>query len=91
MFRPKRLESYVIEMVGATKKIAEELGKMNGAETPKERRFKDLLNNVINHFSAGESNHELINKLLDLGFEEEELVNEFNFSRSDIKDVLDDW
>ena len=54
----------------------------------KEERYKELLNNVIDHFSAGESCHALIDKLLDIGFEPAELVHDFNFSVNDVEDRL---
>lgn len=52
-------------------------------------RYKELLNNVINHLSVGESNSNLIDKLLDIGFTKEELVEHFNFNKEDVYDSND--
>lgn len=69
-------------------KVALELAIMNSRTKTKEGRYKELLNNVIDHFSAGESCHALIDKLLDIGFEPAELVHDFNFNAQDVEDRL---
>ena len=72
----------------SVQKVALQLAIMNNRTETKEGRYKELLNNVINHFSAGESCHALIDKLLDIGFEPAELVHDFNFSANDVEDRL---
>lgn len=51
-------------------------------------RMKELLNRVIDNISAGEKCHETIKKLLFLGFTDKELITEFQFSESDVRDAL---
>lgn len=53
-------------------------------------RAMELLNEVIDHISAAESCEETIKQLLQIGFTEEELVNVFNFSESDVENALED-
>lgn len=52
-------------------------------------RAKELLNAVINNLSVAESNNTVIQKLLYIGFTEDELINEFNFSIKDVKDAAE--
>lgn len=54
----------------------------------KRKRAMELLNAVINHLSVAERNNTVIEKLLNIGFTDEELINEFNFCREDVNDVL---
>ena len=75
-------------LVEAIQKVGMELNIMNNRTKTKEGRYKELLNSVIDHFSAGESCHALIDKLLDIGFEPAELVRDFNFSTKDVEDRL---
>ncbi len=75
-------------LVRAIQGVSKELTILNSRTATKEERYKELLNNVIDHFSAGESCHVLIDKLLDLDFEPDELVHDFNFSAKDVEDRL---
>ena len=50
-------------------------------------RMMELLNNVINNISVARSNYETIQKLLYIGFEQEELHEYFGFSLADIVDA----
>lgn len=77
----------VPRIADALETIGRELAIANNKESDKERRYKELLNNVIDHMSAGESCHHLIGQLLSLGFSFDELVEDFNFSKKDV----DDW
>ena len=53
-------------------------------------RCKELLNAMIDNLSVAERNNTVIQKLLGIGFTEEELINEFNFCRNDVEDVVEE-
>ena len=50
-------------------------------------RAMEILNNVVNFVSIGNDTKDTINELLKYGFEAEELVNDFNFSKADVEDA----
>lgn len=52
------------------------------------KRCKELLSAMIDHLSVAERNNVVIQKLLGIGFTDEELINEFNFCREDVNDVI---
>ena len=52
----------------------------------KEEHYYKLLNSIIDHVSNCESNSTTIKTLLNWGFTVEDLVQDFNFSESDVKD-----
>lgn len=53
-------------------------------------RYKELLNAMIDHLSVAERNKDVIQKLLHIGFTEDELINEFNFYEDDVKEVIEE-
>ena len=53
-------------------------------------RAIELLNIMIDHLSVAERNDNVIKKLLNIGFTEEELINEFNFCEDEVRDVLEE-
>ena len=53
----------------------------------KTERAMEILDNVVNFVSIGNDTGDTINELLKYGFEAEELVNDFNFSKIDVEDV----
>lgn len=53
----------------------------------KQERCMELLNLMINNLSVAERNNDVIKKLLDIGFTEDELVIHFNFCKSDVEEV----
>ena len=60
----------------------------------KEEHYHKLLNSIIDHVSNCESNSTTIKTLLNWGFTVEDLVQDFNFSESDVKDCeeeMDDF
>ena len=65
-----------------TEKTKEDHKKM------KTERAMEILNNVVNFVSAGNDTGDTINELLKYGFEAEELVNDFNFSKIDVEDGI---
>ena len=52
----------------------------------KEERYQELLNNAIEGLGVGLNIPTLISDLLDLGFTQKELEEDFNFSKQDIQD-----
>lgn len=53
-------------------------------------RAMNLLNAMIDHLSVAERNNDVIEKLLNIGFTDEELIHEFNFCEDDVKDVVEE-
>ena len=53
-------------------------------------RAMELINAMIDNLSVAERNNDIIQKLLNIGFTEEELINEFNFCEDDVKEVIKD-
>lgn len=52
-------------------------------------RYHELLNACIDRLTAGENTNGQLEILFDIGFSDEELINAFHFSASDIQDYLD--
>lgn len=78
----------VPELVRALRTIGQELAKLNNANASKETHYKEILNGVIDHVSAGENCRTTISELLKMGFGPDDLVNDFNFSRDEVNDVI---
>lgn len=53
-------------------------------------RAMNLLNAMIDHLSVAERNDDVIKKLLNIGFTDEELIHEFNFCEDDVKYVVEE-
>lgn len=51
------------------------------------KRSMELLNAVIDHIYVAEKSQETIRKLFEIGFTAEELVDEFNWSLTDVREV----
>lgn len=51
-----------------------------------EERAKELLNSIIDYVYVGNNTQGTIKELLEMGFEPDELIEDFNFSPSDIKE-----
>jgi hypothetical protein len=52
-------------------------------------RYKELLNEMIDHLSVAEQNNSIIKTLLNIGFTEKELINEFNFCEDEVKAIME--
>ena len=52
------------------------------------KRAKELLDAMIDHLSVAERNDSIIKILLNIGFTEDELINEFNFCEDEVKEVI---
>lgn len=53
-------------------------------------RAMELLRAMIDNLSVAERNKTVIQKLLYIGFTQDELINEFNFGSDDVKDAAED-
>ena len=51
-----------------------------------EERMRELLNSIVEYELIGTKISEAAEKLMAMGFEKEELIEDFNFSRSDIEE-----
>ncbi len=61
---------------------------------PDEERYRELLDRFIENTAVARTNKETIQKLLYIGFTEEELEKEFNFSANDVAEAaqcMDDY
>ena len=52
------------------------------------KRAKELLKAMIDDLHIAECNDTVIEKLLNIGFTKEELINEFDYCEDDVEDVL---
>ena len=52
------------------------------------KRAKELLKAMIDDLHIAERNDTVIEKLLNIGFTKEELINEFDYCEDDVEDVL---
>ena len=50
-------------------------------------RAKEILNNIVDYVSVANDTASTIEELIKYGFDAEELVNDFNFSKSDVEYV----
>lgn len=74
------------QLIDSISRIADGLDKLN--KSSKEEHYHELLNSIINHISNCENNSTTIKTLLSWGFTVEDLIHDFNFSESDVKDCL---
>ena len=80
------------QLIDSINRVADGFDKLN--KQSKEEHYKELLNSIIDHVSNCENNSTTINTLLHWGFTVEDLVQDFNFSESDVKDCeeeMDDF
>lgn len=75
-------------LVDSINRVADGLDKLN--KQSKEEHYKELLNSIIDHVSNCENNFITIKTLLFWGFTIEDLIHDFNFSESDVKDCEED-
>ena len=79
----------VPRLIRALETIGDELAKLNTASKAKEEHYKEILNNAVYHISVGENLQTTIGQLLLLGFEPNELINDFSFQKSDVEYCLE--
>ena len=80
------------QLIDSINRVADGLDELN--KPSKEEHYYELLNSIINHISNCESYSTTIKTLLHWGFTVEDLVQDFNFSESDVKDCeeeMDDF
>ena len=75
-------------LIDSINRVADGLDKLN--QPSKEERYHELLNSIINHVSNCENYYTTIKTLLHWGFTVEDLVQDFNFDESDVKDCEED-
>ena len=75
-------------LIDSINRVADGLDKLN--HPSKEKHYYELLNSIINHVSNCENNSTTIKTLLHWGFTVEDLVQDFNFCESDVKDCEED-
>lgn len=51
-------------------------------------RCMELLNQIVDHVAVNRNMTETVEELLNMGFTCDELITEFNFSESDVKDIF---
>ena len=76
------------QLIDSINRVAYGLDRLN--KQSKEEHYKELLNSIIDHVSNCENNSTTIKTLLYWGFTVEDLVQNFNFSESDVKDCEED-
>ena len=79
----------VPELIRSINRVADGFDKLNPLVSNKEEHYKELLNSIIDHISNCENNSITIKTLLYWGFTVEDLIQDFNFSESDVKDCLE--
>ena len=82
-------------LIDSINRVADGLDKLNQPskklnQPSKEEHYHELLNSIINHVSNCENNSTTIKTLLYWGFTVEDLVQDFNFSESEVKDCEQD-
>ena len=82
-------------LIDSINRVADGLDRLTKPQvSTKEEHYHELLNSIIDHVSNCESNSTTIKTLLYWGFTVEDLVQDFNFSESDVKDYeeeMDDF
>lgn len=82
-------------LIDSINRVADGLNRLTKPQvSTKEEHYHELLNSIINHVSNCENNFTTIKTLLYWGFTVEDLVKDFNFSESDVKDCeeeMDDF
>ena len=86
---------HVPQLIDSISRVADGLDRLTKPQvSTKENHYHDLLNSIIDHVSNCESNSTTIKTLLYWGFTVEDLVQDFNFNESDVKDCeeeMDDF
>lgn len=75
-------------LIDSINRVADGLDKLN--QPSKEEHYHKLLNSIIDHVSNCEDNSTTIKTLLHWGFTVEDLVQDFNFNESEVKECEED-
>lgn len=75
-------------LIDSINRVANGLDKFN--QPSKEEHYHELLNSIIDHVSNCENNSTTIKTLLHWGFTVEDLVQDFNFNESEVKECEED-
>lgn len=54
-------------------------------------RCIELLNQIVEHVCAANDTTESVHELIRMGFEEDELIHQFNFSKEDVYNAMDTY
>lgn len=85
----------VPQLIDSINRVADGLNRLTTPQvSTKENHYHELLNSIIDHVSNCENNSTTIKTLLHWGFTVEDLVQDFNFDASDVKDCeeeMDDF
>ena len=80
------------EVVTAARELIEKEQDMADAAVPAKSmsysRCMELVNQIINYTSSADNTSDTVRKLLDMGFEADELVTFFDFGRDDVDPVV---
>lgn len=79
------------ELINSINRVGDSLNALSQPQkSEKEKHYHDLLNSIINHVSNCENNSTTIKTLLYWGFTIEDLVQDFNFDETEVKDCSED-
>ena len=81
----------VPELIKSINRVGDSLDALTQPqESEKEKHYHDLLYQIIDHVSNCENNSTTIKTLLYWGFTIEDLVQDFNFNKDEVKDCAED-
>lgn len=81
----------VPQLIDSINRVANGLDRLTTPQVSlKEEHYHDLLNQIIDHVSNCENNSTTIKTLLYWGFTIEDLVQDFNFNETEVKDCSED-
>ena len=79
------------ELINSINRVGDSLNALSQPqESEKEKHYHELLNQIIDHVSNCENNSTTIKTLLYWGFTIEDLVQDFNFDETEVKDCSED-
>ena len=81
----------VPQLIVSINRVANGLDRLTASQVSlKEKHYHELLNSIIGHVSNCENNSTTIKTLLYWGFTIEDLVQDFNFNETEVKDCFED-
>ena len=87
----KFFNAQVPQLIDSINRVANGLDRLTTPQVSlKEKHYHELLNSIIVHVSNCENNSTTIKTLLYWGFTIEDLVQDFNFNETEVKDCFED-
>ena len=87
----KFFNAQVPQLIDSINRVANGLDRLTTPQVSlKEKHYHELLNSIIGHVSNCENNSTTIKTLLYWGFTIEDLVQDFNFNETEVKDCFED-